>query len=112
MWRAAHESGQGIAGRDDPTIRIPNGTLLDLQAAARGNPVYDPTDIDVPTLVARGSHDPTSVRADALAVFDAVSSDHVEYVEIDGGTHFLHLEPKRHTLYESVNGFHGRIGRL
>lgn len=109
LWEAAYGSGQAVSNATEPTIRIPNGTLLDLQAAVNGNPVYDPTNIDVPTMVIRGSCDPTSVRRDALDVFDAVSAEHSEYHEIDGGTHFLHLEPKRRVLYESVNAFHDRV---
>jgi len=104
FWRTLVGSGQGI---DDDTILAPNGTLLDLLDSATGEPVYDPAGIDVPTLVVRGSLDPTSTRTDALSLYDAleVPEDERSYVELAGGTHFIHLERRRHGLYDTVRGF-------
>ena len=104
FWRTLVDSGQGI---DEDTIRAPNGTLLDLLDGAAGEPVYDPAGIDVPTLVIRGSIDPTSTRTDALSLYDAleVPDDERSYVELAGGTHFVHLERRRHALYETVRCF-------
>lgn len=111
VWGAAHDTRQRVEGADEPTIRVPNGSLLDMQAAARGEPVYDPADIDVPTLVVRGSQDATSAREDALDVYDGLGTDRAEYLEIEGATHFLLVEPRRHALYEAANGFYDRVGQ-
>lgn len=111
VWEAASDTRQRVEGADEPTIRVPNGSLLDMRAAARGEPVYDPADVDVPTLVVRGSQDATSAREDALAAYDAVGADHAEYLEIDAATHFLLVEPRRHALYGAANGFYDRVER-
>ena len=108
FWQTLADSGQG--NEDDETLDAPNGTLLDLLDAANGDPGYDPSAIDVPTLVIRGSLDPTSTRSDALSLYDALSvpGDETTYVEISGGTHFLHLERRRHALYDAVRWFRER----
>lgn len=105
FWESLVSSGQGIDGED--AIVAPNGTLQDLSEASRGNHVYDPAVIDVPTLVIRGSLDPTATREDALRIYDGldVPDDESAYVEIEGGTHFVHLERRRTALYEAVDAF-------
>lgn len=137
FWGSLVSSGQGIGGTDEggdtdadrsnedgndtdtegvdsTTIVAPNGTLADLAAASDGNPPYDPGAIDVPTLVVRGSLDPTSTREDALRLYDRLSipDDESAYTEIAGGTHFLHLERRRKALYRTVDAFQaGADGR-
>lgn len=105
FWDSLVSSGQGIDGED--AIVAPNGTLVDLAEAAGGNQPYDPGAVDVPTLVVRGSLDPTATRADALRVYDRLSvpNDVSMYAEIAGGTHFLHLERRRKALYRTVDAF-------
>jgi pimeloyl-ACP methyl ester carboxylesterase len=100
VWEALHDSGQRA---NEDGILAPNGTLEDVQQA----PVYDPGDVDVPTLVARPSLDTTSTREDALALYDAleVPEGRAEYAEFDGGTHMIHLERRRHALFEAVHAF-------
>ncbi|WP_335999697.1 alpha/beta hydrolase [Halorientalis halophila] len=107
FWRTLFESGQG---RGDDEIVAPNGTLLDLRDAVDGDPGYDPAAIEAPTLVIRGSRDSTSTRADATALYDdlAVPDSASQYVEIAGGTHYVHLEDRRHALYDAVAGFQDR----
>lgn len=106
FWETLAASGQG----DGDAIVAPNGTLLDLRDAVAGDPGYDPDAIDVPTLVIRGSLDPTSTRADATALYDDldVSGDRTEYAELAGGSHFLHLERRRRALYDAVDRFQAR----
>lgn len=105
FWTSLVSSEQGMDG--DDAIVAPNGTLADLAEASAGDPPYDPDAIDVPTLVVRGSLDPTSTREDAFRVYDRLSipDDEAVYTEIDGGTHFVHLERRRKTLYETVDTF-------
>lgn len=118
FWTALATSGQatdrGPAGGDrsgerpaETTIVAPNGTLVDLRAST-DRALYDPARISVPTLVVRGSADPTAGREDALALYDALGTDEKEYVEVAGGTHFLPLERRRETLYDVVRTFQRR----
>jgi pimeloyl-ACP methyl ester carboxylesterase len=109
FWNTLADSGQSVPGADEPTIAAPNGTLFDLVATANGDPVYDAADISVPTLVVRGSLDPTVTREDALALYDELGcGDDREYTEIAGGTHFLPLERRRGALFDVVSGFQKR----
>jgi pimeloyl-ACP methyl ester carboxylesterase len=105
FWDALATSGQRI---DDGEILAPNGTLADLQSAIDA-PLYDAGAIDVPTLVLRGSLDTASTRADATGLYDALGGNDRTYTELSGGTHFLQLEPRRHTLYETVRSFQDRV---
>jgi pimeloyl-ACP methyl ester carboxylesterase len=108
FWDAVHDSNQGIAGLEDPAIRAPNGTLVDLRRTV-DEALYDPGAVDVPTLVVRGSNDPTATREDALALYDALGNAR-RYVELAGGTHFLPLERRRRELYATLNGFLDTLG--
>ncbi|RNJ26857.1 alpha/beta hydrolase [Halosegnis longus] len=99
--------GQGV--RDDPpTVEAPNGTLLDLTAAATEGPIYDAGGITVPTLVVRGSLDRTATRADGLRLYDDLAADDAEYAEIANGSHFLAIERRREALFDRVAAFHDR----
>lgn len=107
FWDALVSSGQRV---DDEEIRAPNGTLVDVRKSIEA-PLYDPGEIDVPALVVRGSLDTSSVRDDALALFDALGGTDRTYTEISGGTHFLQFEPRRNVLYDTVRSFHDRVGQ-
>ena len=104
FWAAVRDSKQGLDGTGTPTIRAPNGTLVDLRRAAGGEDPYDPGAVAVPALDVRGSNDPTATREDALALYDALG-DARRYVELAGGTHFMPLERRRRELYATLNGF-------
>lgn len=105
FWSALADSGQGVEGED--AIVAPNGTLADIAAAADGEAPYHPAALDVPTMVVRGSLDTSSTREDALRVYDALDlpGDDAVYAEIEGGTHFVHLERRRTALFEAVGAF-------
>lgn len=97
--------GQGVSD-DPPTVEAPNGTLLDLTAAATGGPIYDAADIAFSTLVVRGSLDQTATREDGLRLYDDLTTGEAEYTEIANGSHFLALERRRETLFDRVATFH------
>ena len=90
---------------DPPSFRVPNGTLVDLWECFNGRPIHDPSAIDCPTLLIRGTQDPTATRSDALAILDRLASDDRAYVEIAGGTHFINAETRAPVLFDHVNGF-------
>lgn len=112
VWRGLASSTGRLEGADVPTVEVPNGTLRDLRASAEGDPVYRADELTVPTLVARGSLDPTATRPDALALYDELrdGAPSREYVEIGDGTHFLPLEQRQTALYNAVDGYQNRIG--
>lgn len=105
FWETLSASGQRIS---EGEIRAPNGTIVDLTAAIDA-PIYDAAAIEIPTLVVRGSFDTSSVRPDALGLYDDLGATDKTYVEIAGGTHFLQFEPNRTVLYDAVRAFHDRI---
>lgn len=102
-------AGSVVDDATDPTatVRVPNGCLADILAAADGDAPYDPAAVETPALVVRGTADHTSVRADALGVYDRLggASGANAYAEVDGGTHFVHLEPPRERLFDLVRSF-------
>ncbi|WP_435195282.1 alpha/beta hydrolase [Natronomonas sp. EA1] len=108
FWRTLFDSGQGDVRDGERVVVAPNGTLVDLSAAAEGVEPYPAGEIRVPTLVVRGSLDPTSTRSDALALYDALGSETTAYAELSGGTHFLAHESRKGALYDTVRAFQSR----
>ena len=102
FWNALHDSGQAVAA-NLPTVRAPNGVLVDLCEAVDADP-YDPSRVTVPSFVVRGSFDPTATREDALGLYDALPNAR-GYREVAGGTHFLPLEKRREELFAAVAAF-------
>lgn len=88
-----------------PAFHAPNGTFVDLWEVFNGRPIYDPTRVTCPTLLIRGSADPTSTRTDALALFEALATDHKSYVEIANGAHFVSAERRARQVFSAVNAF-------
>lgn len=88
-----------------PSFRAPNGTFFDLWEAFNARPLYDPPTITCPTLLIRGSADPTSTRRDALALFEALGATEKTYVEIANGAHFVSAERRAPQVFATVNAF-------
>ena len=86
-------------------VQAPNGVLEDLWAVFNGRARYNAGAINVPTLVIRGSCDPTATREDALGLLDSLGSAHKQYTEIGHATHFALLEHRRHALIDQVGAF-------
>jgi pimeloyl-ACP methyl ester carboxylesterase len=107
FWNALHDSGQVVAA-NVPTVRAPNGVLVDLRGAVDAEP-YDPSRVTVPSFVVRGSFDPTATREDALGLYDALPNAR-GYREVAGGTHFLPLEKRRGELFDAVATFQDGVG--
>jgi pimeloyl-ACP methyl ester carboxylesterase len=109
IWRAQIESNQGV---DETTHLAQTGSLADWAQSCRGDPVWDPVNIDVPTLVVRGSEDAIADRPGTLDHFDEmdVPGDRAEYVEIEGSDHYLMHSDRRRDFFETVHGFQDRVG--
>ncbi|WP_458207532.1 alpha/beta hydrolase [Haladaptatus sp. NG-SE-30] len=108
VWRTQVESGQGVDGEDAYVAQT--GALADVRDACDDDPVYDAKAISAPTLVVRGSDDPTSQRSDALSLYDEleISDGGKEYAEISGADHFAMHGIRRRTLYDVVADFQSR----
>ncbi len=91
------------AGAD--AVLAPNGVLVDSWEMRHERPVYDASQIKVPTLVIRGDADRESTQSDALGVFEKLGSEEKLYVTIGGATHFVCLEKKAPELFEQVQAF-------
>jgi len=109
VWRAQVESNQGI---DAETYMAQTGALADWADSARGEPVWDPAAIDVPTLVVRGSADEIADRPGTLDHYDelAVPGDRADYVEIEGADHYPMHSDRRDEFFRTVHDFQSRMG--
>lgn len=108
VWAVTMETEQGLP--DENAFKVQTGALADTRDMCEGNPPYDPAAIDVPTLIVRGSEDASSIRQDALTLYDAlaVPENRCEYTELRGGTHFAMHGPRRHDLYSVTSDFQDR----
>lgn len=98
---AAHEAN------DAPDrIRIPNGPNVDIAEAAAGRYPYDPKAVDVPVCVVYGNYDVVLDDTGAAAFLARFTGAPLRWrLRIDEGTHVMHLERQRRSLYESVAAF-------
>lgn len=106
IWKTQVESNQGVAGRDAYIAQT--GALADYADCCADEPPYDAANLDVPTLVVRGSADQISWREDATALYDELSVDG-EYAEVSGADHYAMHGERRAALYDLVTGFQERV---
>ncbi len=108
IWRAQVDSNQGI---DAETYAAQTGALADWAASARGDPVWDPAAIDVPTLTVRGTADEIADRPGTLEYYDEldVPGDRADYVEIAGADHYLMHSDRRREFFRMVQAFQDRV---
>jgi pimeloyl-ACP methyl ester carboxylesterase len=86
-------------------VRAPNGVLVDSWEIHHARPIYDASQIKVPTLVIRGDADRESTEADARGLFEKLGAEEKLYVAIGGGTHFVSLEKRAPLLIREVQAF-------
>jgi alpha-beta hydrolase superfamily lysophospholipase len=106
VWRAQVESNQGI---DDETYVFQTGSLADWAESCRGEPVWDPANIGVPTLVIRGTEDEIADRPGSLDHYDELTVDVADYVEIGGLDHYAMHGERRADLFDAVSAFQDRV---
>lgn len=107
IWAARFDASAPHVPGDPPgQLRIPSGPLADIGEAQAGRYPYVAGEVRVPVFVVYGDHD-TVVGDDAAAAFLArfVASPLRWRLRIDHGTHVMHLERARRSLYESVDAF-------
>jgi pimeloyl-ACP methyl ester carboxylesterase len=108
LWRAQVESGQGI---DETTYAVQAGGIADWAASTRGDPVWDPATVDVPTMVFYGSDDDIADRQGSLACYDRLTVEEREYVEFGGADHYPMHGERRADLFDVVSEFQDRAVR-
>jgi pimeloyl-ACP methyl ester carboxylesterase len=111
LARLSLQDDPSAAGVTPPAFCVPNGTLVDLWECFSGRPIYDPRQITCPTLLVRGTQDPTSTRSDMLALFDRLTMPEKQYLEIGNGTHFINAERRAPALFSAVHAFLHKHGR-
>ena len=106
IWRAQIESKQGI---DEDTYRVQAGGIADWAASTRGEPVWEPGNIAVPTMVFYGTEDEIADRQGSLACYDRLSHPDSEYVEMAGVDHYMMHGERRQDVFQTVSDFHDRV---
>ncbi len=96
---------ESAADDDLVHFRVPNGTIMDLHDVFEGKPLYDSRAITIPTLLVRGSADPTSTHDDASRLFESLSSDVKRYTVVGNGAHFMIGENKINEVHSVITGF-------
>lgn len=94
-----------------PAVVLPFGPVADIGASWSGRALYDPALIHAPTLLVRGQWDSLCTGADASRLLAALGSNDKADVEIESGTHLMHLETQRTVLHNTVNAFLERAMR-
>ena len=99
----ARSAGDSAAASE---LRIPAGPLADLADAQRGVYPYDPTRVVVPLLAVYGDYDNVSTDPEVGAFLERFTSSPLRWrLVIAHGTHVMHLERNRRSLYAAVDAF-------
>jgi pimeloyl-ACP methyl ester carboxylesterase len=106
-WAREYAASSPIIAGDAPgLVRIPEGPNADLDAATGGELPYAPVDVRVPVFVVYGNYDLIVDDAGASAFLQQFTASPLKWrMRIDDGTHVMHLDRTRRSLYESVAAF-------
>ena len=91
--------------RFPPSVWTPAGPGLDVQAWWSGEWLYEPAQVQAPTLLVRGAWDALCTDADAKTLLNALGSAQKADCKIARATHLMHLESQRTVLHEHTNAF-------
>jgi pimeloyl-ACP methyl ester carboxylesterase len=103
-WAPAYlASDPDAATRTPPAVRIPNGPRADNVAAWHGRLAWQPAKLARPVTIVRGAWDSLCRDHDAAMILDAATAAPFRRdIELEAGTHLMHLETGRRALYEAV----------
>lgn len=107
-WAAEFDASTPHVEGDPPgALRIPAGPAADIDAVASGgNYPYDPAAITTPIFVVYGDYDTVTDDAGAMALLAKFTASPLKWrMRIDHGSHVMHLERNRRSLYRSVDAF-------
>lgn len=106
-------SAQPEAKTPDGDLRIPAGPVEDLDAAHEGVYPYALGKVTCPLFAVYGDYDTEVNDAGAAAFLAKFTASTLKWrLRIDHGTHVMHLEKNRHSLYASVYAFIGMVDSL
>ena len=106
-------SAQPEAKTSDGDLRIPAGPVDDLNAAHAGVYPYAQEKVTCPLFAVYGDYDTEVNDAGATAFLAKFTASPIKWrLRIDHGTHVMHLERNRHSLYASVYAFISMIDSL
>jgi pimeloyl-ACP methyl ester carboxylesterase len=99
-------SAPHIAGDQPGEIRIPDGPIADIEAVHNDVYPYEPAKVTTPLFFVFGNYDTEVTEREASAFLARFTSSPLKWqLCIHDGTHVMHLERNRTSLYESVFGF-------
>ncbi len=107
-WAAAALASDPVGSKGNPpVVRAPNGTLQDTREYwVAGKPLYDPTEVRVPTFLIHGEWDQDFPSYMLYAYFAKLTNaPYKRYVEIGEGTHTVIMEKNRMQLFREVQLF-------
>ncbi|MEO6922950.1 MAG: alpha/beta fold hydrolase [Bryocella sp.] len=106
-WAAEFAASAPTASKTpDGDLRIPSGLLVDVAAAEAGIYPYAQDKVTCPVLVVHGDYDVVADAAGAAAFLAKFTASPLQWLlQIDHGSHVMHLEKNRHSLYASVYAF-------
>lgn len=107
FWASAFAaSAPHVVGDPPDALRIPNGPVADIDAVNAGHYPYKASDVIVPVFVVYGNYDDVVNDAGAVPFLEKFTGSPLRWrLRIDDGSHVVHLERNRYSLYESVNAF-------
>ncbi len=83
-------------------FRFPAGPLVDVYRAV---PPFDPSKINVPTLVIRGGNDIVGSAEDNQKLVEKLGSKTKKFVEIPEGSHYMFYEKANVEFFDAVKEF-------
>ena len=99
-------SAPHVPGDPPDALRIPEGPLYDIDQVVAGRYPYDAGNVTVPLFVVYGNYDDVVDDAGAARFVGKFTRSPLRWrLRIDDGSHVMHLEKNRRSLYESVNAF-------
>jgi len=106
-WAGEYRASMPVIGNDAPDqMRIPNGPIIDSEEGASGNYPYVAAQVKVPVFVVFGNYDVIVNDVEASRFLARFTASPMKWqLRIDDGTHVMHLERQRWSLYESVAAF-------
>ncbi|MCX7513870.1 alpha/beta fold hydrolase [Frateuria hangzhouensis] len=106
-WSERFEaSAPRVAGDPPGQLRIPSGPVADIADARAGRYPYLASRVGVPVFLVYGDHDTVVDDASAAPFLAGFTGSPLRWrLRIDHGTHVMHLESARRSLYQSVDAF-------
>ncbi len=104
---AAFATDPGGVKQNPAVLRVPNGVVQDSRTNWRsGKPLYQPSDITVPTLLIHAEWDADLPTYHTAAHFAGLkNAPYKRWVELGEGTHFVMLEKNRMQFIHEVEMF-------